>query len=181
MKHTINSQNTKQMLADALIALSCKKAFSKITVSKIVNYCNINRKTFYYHFSDIYDLLEWYLNNEVMQAVSTYGHIEDINAIITYTYNYINKHTYLKNFAQDTIARDKMTQILQTITYPKSYEMIVKYEQSQKQSLDSDFKEFLAKTLTRIIIFSIFDTIEHPSEYEIEKMKQYLSTLFYIY
>ena len=56
MKHNMNSTNTKQMLAEALISLSNKKDFSKITVSEIVDYCNINRKTFYYHFTDIYDL-----------------------------------------------------------------------------------------------------------------------------
>ena len=54
MKHKLNSINTKQMLVDALITLSIQKPFSKITVSEIIDYCNINRKTFYYHFTDIY-------------------------------------------------------------------------------------------------------------------------------
>jgi probable dihydroxyacetone kinase regulator len=36
-----------------------QKPFSKITVSDLVSDCGINRSTFYYHFKDIYDLVEW--------------------------------------------------------------------------------------------------------------------------
>ncbi|WP_295208123.1 TetR family transcriptional regulator [Ruminococcus sp.] len=37
------------------------KPLSKITVSEIVADCNINRKTFYYHFEDVQSLLKWTL------------------------------------------------------------------------------------------------------------------------
>ena len=94
MKHNINSTNTKQMLAEALISLSNKKDFSKITVSEIVDYCNINRKTFYYHFTDIYDLLEWHLNNELSRAISQFDPLKDTTAIIAYAINYINQCLY---------------------------------------------------------------------------------------
>ena len=44
---------TKKALTDALKKLMSQKAFSKITVSEIIRMCNVNRKTFYYHFEDI--------------------------------------------------------------------------------------------------------------------------------
>ncbi len=37
---------------------------NKITVKEIVNRCGVNRQTFYYHFRDIYDLLDWMFINE---------------------------------------------------------------------------------------------------------------------
>ncbi len=48
------SYNTKKALADTLKELMTRKPFSKITVSEIIRECNVNRKTFYYHFEDIY-------------------------------------------------------------------------------------------------------------------------------
>lgn len=180
MKHTVNSTTTKQMLADALITLSSQKSFSKITVSEIVSYCNINRKTFYYHFTDIYDLLEWHLNNEVFFAVSSFDPIKDSDKIISYAVNYMNQHTYLKNFIQDTFARDKITQLLYAVIYPKASEILQELPLAQTSSIDPDFKEFLAKNISRILIYSTFDAIEHPDEYEIEKLQQYISTLFRI-
>ena len=89
MKHELNSQNTKQMLCDALITLSAKKSFSKISVSEIVNLCEVNRKTFYYHFADVYDLLEWHLNNEIEKAISAFDPLADLGASISYSVNYM--------------------------------------------------------------------------------------------
>ena len=46
-----------------------EKPFNKITVNDIANKCDINRQTFYYHFKDIYDLLEWIFANEVVEKI----------------------------------------------------------------------------------------------------------------
>lgn len=180
MKHKINSTNTKQMLTEALIALSNKKDFSKITISELVSYCEINRKTFYYHFTDIYDLLEWHLNNEVAYAISSLDPVKDYEKSIAFAINYMNQHTYLKKFIQDSLARDKITQLLYKSIYPQACEVIHELESIYHHTLDSDFKEFLSKNLTRIIILSTFDTIEHPDGYEIEKLPEYIATLFRI-
>lgn len=180
MKHEINSLHTKQMLVDALITLSSQKPFSKITISELVSFCNINRKTFYYHFTDIYSLLEWHLNKEVSLAVSSFDSVKDINATISYSVNYMNQNPYLKNMIQDPLAREKIMQILHKTIYPTVYQFIEELEQTQKQTLDLDCKEFLAKNLTRITILSSFDAIEHPTEYEVEKIQQHISTLFRI-
>ena len=46
-----------------------KKELSKITISNITEECGVNRQTFYYHFKDIYDLLEWIFTNEVIEEI----------------------------------------------------------------------------------------------------------------
>ena len=61
MKQDEKSLSTKRALAASLKKLMEKKPLSKITVSEIISDCNVNRKTFYYHFQDIYDLLKWIL------------------------------------------------------------------------------------------------------------------------
>ena len=57
MKHEEISLNTKKALAEALKLAMKKKPFQKITVSELIEACHVNRKTFYYHFEDIYALL----------------------------------------------------------------------------------------------------------------------------
>ena len=51
-------KDTKGMIFETFIDLLEKKPFDKITVKDIVETCDINRNTFYYYYSDIYDLLE---------------------------------------------------------------------------------------------------------------------------
>ena len=53
------SQVTKRALEQSLKNLLLKKPLSKITISDLTEDCGMNRMTFYYHFKDIYDLVEW--------------------------------------------------------------------------------------------------------------------------
>ncbi len=53
------SQMTKRALEASLKHLLLKKPLDKITISDIAEDCGISRMTFYYHFKDIYDLVEW--------------------------------------------------------------------------------------------------------------------------
>ncbi|MGN0478394.1 MAG: TetR/AcrR family transcriptional regulator C-terminal domain-containing protein [Hominenteromicrobium sp.] len=63
------SQTTKRALAASLKKLLQKKSLNKITINDIAEDCGINRMTFYYHFRDIYDLVEWTVQNEAEQLL----------------------------------------------------------------------------------------------------------------
>lgn len=58
------SQITKRALAASLKKMMEKKPLSKITVTDLARECGINRHTFYYHFNDIYDLIQWIFLSE---------------------------------------------------------------------------------------------------------------------
>ncbi|MBR5127405.1 MAG: hypothetical protein IKU69_03150 [Roseburia sp.] len=175
MKHEINSQNTKSMLAETLISLLEKKPISKITVSELVNLCDINRKTFYYHFEDVYGLLEWHLDNEIQAAIDIIDPLDDFNTTVTYSIEYMEKYTYLRNCIDNPLGRDKVTQFLHKRLFPKSLEMVSELEKRHKKELDADFKDFLAKTMAHITVLSIIDTIENGNGINIEQMKRYAS------
>ena len=53
------SQMTKRALVASLKELLAEKPLDKITVTDLTEHCGVNRMTFYYHFKDIYDLVEW--------------------------------------------------------------------------------------------------------------------------
>ena len=62
---------TRKLIMDALIKLSSKKEFKDITVKDITSEAMINRATFYYHFEDIYDLLEKALSEVLLINLDT--------------------------------------------------------------------------------------------------------------
>lgn len=63
------SQITKKALAESLKSLLEKTALDKITVKDVVEDCEVNRQTFYYHFHDIYDLVDWIFTQETIKAL----------------------------------------------------------------------------------------------------------------
>ena len=63
------SQITKRALEQSLKNLLLKKPLSKITISDLTEDCGMNRMTFYYHFKDIYDLVEWSCLTDAKRAL----------------------------------------------------------------------------------------------------------------
>ena len=60
------SEHTKRQLADALKQCMAQKPLEKISIREITDRCGLRRETFYYHFSDIYDLLKWMFEEEAL-------------------------------------------------------------------------------------------------------------------
>ena len=50
---------TKHALAGALLELLNTTTLDNITVKDIVERAQVSRQTFYYHFGDVYQLLDW--------------------------------------------------------------------------------------------------------------------------
>lgn len=65
------SEKTKAKIAFALKTLMNNESFDKITVSDITEECKIHRQTFYYHFQDRYELLDWLIYNELLKPLIT--------------------------------------------------------------------------------------------------------------
>ena len=108
MKYEVTSQNTKKMLANTLISLMKKKSLSKISISEIVKTCQINRKTFYYHFADIYELLEWHLEQEVSSIMLSLKSPDDFETAFRISVDYMEHNTYLYNCIDDPYFCDKL-------------------------------------------------------------------------
>lgn len=62
------TQITKYALAESLKRLLLVKPLDKITINDITEDCGVNRMTFYYHFKDIYDLIEWICDEDTKDA-----------------------------------------------------------------------------------------------------------------
>ncbi|WNS76142.1 TetR/AcrR family transcriptional regulator [Bacillus sp. DTU_2020_1000418_1_SI_GHA_SEK_038] len=69
---------TRKLIMDSFIELSGKKEFKDITVKDITTEAMINRATFYYHFEDIYDLLDKVLSEVLL--INLNGHTFEQNA-----------------------------------------------------------------------------------------------------
>ena len=63
------SQTTKRALEASLKKLLLEKPLNKITINDITEDCGVNRMTFYYHFKDIYDLVDWILTEDATKAM----------------------------------------------------------------------------------------------------------------
>ena len=94
------SNITKIAMAQSLKRMLLIKDLDKITISDITNDCGINRQTFYYHFKDIYDLLEWIFTNEVVKKIEKETTIKNWQENFKYVLDYMleNKKFIIKTY-----------------------------------------------------------------------------------
>ncbi|USK86212.1 TetR/AcrR family transcriptional regulator [Peribacillus asahii] len=103
---------TRKLIMDSFIELSGKKEFKEITIKDITAEAMINRATFYYHFKDIYDLLEKVLSEVLLVNLNSDAYQNDeLNeeALVSIFIAITNFQTSLSNRChrgyEDTIAR----------------------------------------------------------------------------
>jgi len=67
------SQITKRILAQSIKELMQKTPLSKISVGDISEHCGVNRNTFYYHFRDKYELINWIYYTETLEQMNAFS------------------------------------------------------------------------------------------------------------
>lgn len=113
-----NSELTKWALADAMKELMTEKPMSKIIIRDITESCNMSRKSFYYHFKDKYDLVNWIFYTEFISVVKK-NDFSDIWTLLENIceYLYENRAFYcnaLKVKGQNSFS-DYFTEILEPV------------------------------------------------------------------
>ena len=71
---------TKRLIANSFKELLLQNSFEKITIKMITDHANVIRPTFYNHFHDKYELLEWISRDEVLDEAEIFereGKIEE--------------------------------------------------------------------------------------------------------
>ena len=123
--------STKLALANALKKLLQKKFLDDITVKELVEECEVNRQTFYYHFRDIYDLLEWTLLNETSKALGgkkTYATWQEGFLNI---FEWVQKNKAMVSNIYHSVSREHIERHLYEITY----DLLIGVVEEQAQDL----------------------------------------------
>ena len=94
-----DSNITKRALAASLKELMQQMPFNKIQVSHICQKCGLNRKSFYYHFKDKYDLVNWIFDTDIIPFVKKTSNLDSFEERIkilreVYRYLYDNRSFY---------------------------------------------------------------------------------------
>lgn len=111
------TQTTKKALAGSLKKLLFQKPLNKITVIDIVDDCGVNRQTFYYHFQDIYDLVEWIYYNETKKALDGKRTYSDWQEGFLHVLEYILENKAFVINTYNSISREHLERHLYSITY----------------------------------------------------------------
>ncbi|GCD08574.1 dihydroxyacetone kinase transcriptional activator DhaS [Clostridium tagluense] len=140
------SQLTKKALALSIKKLMETIPLSKLSIHEIVDNCGINRQTFYYHFKDKFDLVNWIYYTEAIENIDNcknYAHWTD-GMYKTLVYFLSNKSFYIN--ALNTPGQNAFDGYL----FEKTYDLImgVINDISSKIKVSDKDKNFIADFYT---------------------------------
>jgi probable dihydroxyacetone kinase regulator len=86
-------QNAKAVIIDSFKQLLNKKSIDKITVKEICEHCDVNRQTFYNHFTDIMDIFKFIFFEELSIEIAQNRTFETWSGGFLATINYLRKNS----------------------------------------------------------------------------------------
>lgn len=158
-KERITTINTKRMFANALTDLLKKKPLSKITVTELINYCGVNHKTFYYHFSNIYDLIKWMLEYDIIRHIKEFNLLKDYKDVIHIVSDYMEKNKSILHQILKDIGREQL-RILFYDDFASTFEPAITEEiEKKKYSISKNCILFLISSFSELLANTIIDCI----------------------
>lgn len=115
----------KEILADGLIDLIEQKSLSRITIKDIINYTNVSRQSFYNHFQDKNDLIQYiYLSKIIPDYTKNNFEIDFYHSLLNSFKRMKKYHKFMK---QACLMEDK--NCLKDFIYEHCQEFDLKWHQ----------------------------------------------------
>ena len=166
MTHKEATLQTKTALAASLKKFMKKKPLGKITVSEIITDCNVNRKTFYYHFEDIFALLKWMLEQEAIEVVKNFDLLIDYEDAIRFVIRYVEENAHILNCAYDSMGRDELKRFFYNDFVSLVKNVVDDTEERCGLSVTNDFKNFLCDFLTEATAGMLVNGFKEKSKFQ---------------
>ena len=112
------SQTTKRALEASLKKLLLQKPLNKITINDITEDCGVNRMTFYYHFKDIYDLVDWILVEDASKILEGRQSFETWDEAYLDILHQLQENKTLVLNVYRSVGREKVEQYLYRLMDP---------------------------------------------------------------
>lgn len=107
-KSNTASDQTKHALAVALKELMVQKPIDKITIHDLTERAGIRRQNFYYHFTDVYDLLRWMFQEEAVALLQQHEGTLLWQEGLLQLFRYIEENKAVCLCALNSVGRDHL-------------------------------------------------------------------------
>lgn len=171
----MSSLTTKKAISYALKDLLKTNPFSKITINDIAASCNINRQTFYYHFLDKEDLVEWICKEEIGSVLDNQDTIKSWQEKFLSIFALMLKE---KNFIINiyhSVSLEILRESLYRLVYPIMYEEIANI--SKGYQLSEKDKCFITDFYKYAFVAIVLDWVKNDMTEEPRIIVDKVSTL----
>lgn len=149
----LSSLTTKKAIANSFKELLVKQPFNKITINDIAKNCDINRQTFYYHFEDIVDLVEWIWTEKVDKVLENKTEYKSWQEKFLAVFKFMEQERILILNMYKSVSVEILRKSLYRLVYP------IIYEEVKEQSKGKKIKEEDIKFITNFYKYAFVSIV----------------------
>ena len=167
--------DTKQKIAQALRQLMLERPLKKITVQDLMERTQMKRQTFYYHFKDIYDLVDWIfleMASEFLEGKETYDTWQQ--GFTQILYGVLRNRRLIMN-AYNSLSREQVERFLYALTYDLLLGVVE--EEAVDVSIREEDKKFIIDFYKYAFVGFMIDWIKKGMKEQPEAFIEKLSIL----
>lgn len=136
------SEITKRALSASLKKLLLEKPLKDITVGDITDDCGVNRQTFYYHFADLADLIEWTCLEDADTVLKGKKDYDTWQEGFLEVFNLMLRDKAFINNIYHSVSLETLENYLYKLTFPLLRDVVE--EISKPMSVREEDKKFIA-------------------------------------
>lgn len=153
------ANRTKLELEAALKEIMLKKPFNKITIQDLTDACHISRMSFYYHFKDLQDLVEWACIEDAKNALQNKKHANNWQEGLLHIFEAVYENKPFVMNAYNHISREQIENFLFKLVHDLIMQVIE--EKSKDFSISEEQKNFIANFYKYGFVGILLDWIKH--------------------
>ena len=169
------SQITKRALEASLKKLLLQKPLDKITIRDITDDCGINRMTFYYHFKDIYDLIEWSLVEDADRVIAGNRTLATWQQGLLRIFEAVRDNRALILNIYRSVSHEQVELYLYRLTYDLMLGVVE--EQAAGMSVRPEDKRFIADFYKYALVGLVLDWVRQGMREDPQQLVDRLSQL----
>ena len=169
------SQLTKRALEESLKRLLLTKPLNKITIADITNDCGISRMTFYYHFQDIYDLVEWSCEEDAARAIAGHKTADTWQTGLLDTFLSLRENKPFITSIYHDMSREQVERFLVPVVSDLVKDVVD--EHAARRYVREQDRDFIARFFAHALIGTVLDWIARDMRDDPQQLVQRVATV----
>ena len=170
------SNLTRQAISESFIKLLNQYPLDKITVRQIVEDCGINRNTFYYHYRDVYALLQEIFDQEAAKVIGNQRNYESWQNGLIESARFALENKQAVYHVYSSAHRDYFVRYLDQVAGDLIHGFVV--EQAQGLDVDPEDMHYIEIVYKYAVMGMIYEWVERHMKDDVEHIINRMGALF---
>ena len=165
--------DTKERIAQTVLEMIRQQPVSKITVQSIMEKTNMKRQSFYYHFKDIYDVLDWSVTRYFCERFA-FREDESFEEWCEKTLTYLSEHQSYARRIGLALGQERICKLFNPVVEPQIDRLFL-------SDSELDEEAALARAMiTRTVTRSFYSSVTNHTRIQVDVYMRYIRALLHV-